>query len=777
MTSDNFDGNNYDNGNNMPYARYPSSFHTNYMNGPSMDQYFEETQHRPETSDRNTNTNNNYKQNSMFDSEISKFFNEKYNGANEDKNTDNVNEADGYNNNKNYGKQYKPHSTYNDESSMMNAASAINMMKNMPSYSSSSSNDNSQNEPDIQSILSQFSSANMDHQGNGAGSSKINNAEFASSNDFGTFGSETLNAPNQMSDISGIAGFQPAPEGGQLPAPPGYKHVGYITIPAGATNLPNMMASPGSGLPIIRPIPIHNGEMVSKLKLDSKKNQDNKMSESKPVRSFLSRLNPLNMLKRLRQRRERRQTTDMSSSDYMTLPSKYTSGYGYSGGSMPSSYSMTPYTGYSSLSGLGGMSGVGGMYPSSAAAPASMYAMPSYGSTYPYTGYSSYAPSYSSYMSPASSYLSSTDPKGSAASTSELTASASALSPTGMAMAPQSMAMPMMIPMSSYGSYGGSYGGYGGMPMGSYPAPMHAPMPYGYGHMHHAPHYHAASSSSSSSSSSPSGASSNDQQSLSQTQLPGGINLSDLLKDEEDEPSKFRKFLGYMNPMNIFKRFRNNTNDDQKRLGRYRRDVTSSLYDISSANDTELSDAHDLVESDEMNNSSAVITTTMANTADIDPMEEEEEMSAEFTSHKAVHNHRKVGGKRTKANLMGSRNFEVLGGGTFQNGQHVPMQSIHSYNIDDASSSELSSTSSLVGDIDNSFGSGGGKPNLHGFQGFDSFTSHYNTLAAGTNRLPEFVEQFESNVKGGGAVVGDGGKSFRSIERASITETELSADA
>ncbi|OTF79002.1 hypothetical protein BLA29_015164, partial [Euroglyphus maynei] len=63
----------------------------------------------------------------------------------------------------------------------------------------------------------------------------------------------------------------------------------------------------------------------------------------------------------------------------------------------------------------------------------------------------------------------------------------------------------------------------------------------------------ASSSDSSSGSSSGSSGSSNDQVSsaLAGQTLPGGINLSDLLKDEEEEePSKFKKFISYLNPAN-----------------------------------------------------------------------------------------------------------------------------------------------------------------------------------------------------------------------------------
>ena len=660
----------------------------------------------------------------------------------------------------------KPHrpsySMYNDEHSMIHPDSAVHLLKNIaqPSeYPQSNMNEQQTNsgDQDMQNLLSQFSSSNLAIKPNEQNVPSLSQ-EFSNSNmnDFVPF-SENLASSSPISDINGIAGFQPAPEGGQLPAPPGYKHVGYITIPAGAANLPNMVSQPNNGLPLIRPIPINSVDL-SKLNKnkDSKKGHDNKGSDTKPVRSFLSRLNPLNMLKRLRQRRERRQTNDISSNDYLPLSNKYSSNYGYNG--LTNSYSL-PY-GYNSLSGLGGMSGLNGMYTSS-----SMYA-PSYAS-YSFGGYSGY-PGYG-YMSPVvSPYQSAsiTDMKAATNGASgDMNVAASAVSPQASTSPHMPMTMPMMMPMPVAG-YG--YPGMSSMPMSSMPMTG-----YVYpGHSH--PHIPSASSSGSSSS----GSSSTNEQTnpLANQNLPGGINLADLLKDEEDEePSRFRKFLGYLNPMNIIKRFRNNTSEERKRLGRYKRDL--QLYLVNGKKASQIQKRIDEAKKESMSNNSlrsaldiepTNSTSELVKVVDSEPIDEMDEILAHDSVPKVIHGRRKSP-KKVKYNLMGSRNFEIIRGGTFQTEDIAPLRSSES-NEYDQTTTNVNGGNILTDSEDEIFDNE--SPEILGFQGFNGFSSMYNSLSA-SNQSPNFAEPSMNTSES--KVSREEQKVFQSIEHAAITNSELKA--
>lgn len=622
-------------------------------------------------------------------------------------------------------------SLYNDENSMVNADSAMDMMKN-----SAMSPDYPQNDgvsPFSESYLNHFSNGNknfnnglkQDHD-----SSPLNMpspSDMDNVNDFGSFAAAAGMAGAQpFSEMNGIAGFQPAPEGGQLSAPPGYKHVGYITIPTGAANLPSMMSQPNHGLPIIRPIAI-NGATLSKLnpiKGDGKKNQDQKTSESKVMKSFLSRLNPLNMLRRFRQRRERRQTSD--SNDYLPLSAKYASNYGYS-----SPFSYGTGAGGGAYGGMSPMSSLGAsMYPGMSSA--SMY-MPS-----PAASYNSY-PLYSSYpgygygpASPSSSYMS---PSKSGPS-SEMVTSASAMNPSGMVMSPSSPMSPMSPmmmspmgmanygPMSGYQSMAMPYPGYPGM------------------HSHHAHHmplpYSSPQSSSSSSSSSQS--SSNEQTNSLQNSLPGGINLSDLLKDEEEE-SKFKKFLGYINPVKMFKRFRNNSDssDDKKRYSRFRRSVPIVML---SRNDSSSSLDNHQHDDDDMN----------------DHLNEQE------TLLKPLHETKKKSKHSKSSSLLGSGNYELIRGGTFQ------MKKMHS--LASSKKSSDSNNNNNEDDFVSNLRSGltSDQQELLGFQGFNGFA--YNPLQDSSNHRAELSISSSSSSEDDRI---KRGHTFQSIEPAALASTELKA--
>ena len=700
------------------------------------------------------------------------------------------------------GKPHRqPYSVYNDEQSMIHPDSAVHMLKNIaqPDYAQSHGSEQtamtqSSADHEMQSLINQFTNQqSMAMKPNHDQHSLQQDFPSPNMNEFAQFpvNESPMGAPNSMSDINGIAGFQPAPEGGQLPAPPGYKHVGYITIPAGAANLPNMVSQPNSGLPLIRPIPINSAAEMGKLnknKQDSKKNQDKQVSESKPVRSFLSRLNPLNMLRRLRQRRERRQTSDISSSDYMPLSSKYAAGYGgyHSGMHSASAYPMSPYgSSYGSISGLGGaMSGMNSLY-SSMASPSQMYS-PSYGSYayggYPSAGYSGYGymPHAASYMAPATDMKaassSATGDMSAAASAPQAAASHMPMGMGGMPMMPMSMpgmsgmsgyspmgSMGMMGSMGSMGSMGyPGMGSMGSMPMGS------MPMPYGYpGHGMQSPASSSSSSSSSSDSNNP----------LAGQTLPGGINLADLLKDEEDEPSKFRKFLGYLNPMNIIKRFRNNTSDERKRLGRYKRDVQMYLVNVKQQQQKQQAEERSdsaaethsptLDSADQNSTSSADLEKSDGGEA----TDEMDDILAHDTAPKAVHG-RKKGFKRAKYNLMGSRNFEIIRGGTFQADDVAPLRSSEPSAYEQTATNNENNGLSEVDEevFDNE------APEIMGFQGFNGFSSLYNTLSA-TKQTAHFAEPSKASSSQSSAAVHpeQKGASFQSIEHAAISSSELKA--
>ena len=698
-------------------------------------------------------------------------------------------ESDGYPKNQHNYMSSKPHrppyTVYNDEQSIMHPDSAVHMLKNIaqPDYAASNVNEQPQNSADqeMQNLLNQFSNPNM----NPNMAMKPNEHPMTQDypnpnmNEFPPF-PENMGSQS-MSDINGIAGFQPAPEGGQLPAPPGYKHVGYITIPAGAANLPNMVSQPNNGLPLIRPIPINSAEMgkLSKNKQDSKKGQDNKASESKPVRSFLSRLNPLNMLRRLRQRRERRQTSDVSSTDYLPLSGKYGANYGY--GAMPSSYPISPYGAGYSMSGLGGMSGLGSMY-TGMSNPSPVYA-PNYGSygSQMYNGYSGY-PGYG-YMSAASPYGGMTDVKtaSSPAGSSDMSTSASGVVPQAAPSSHMPMMMPMqgmMSGMSGMSGYGGMSGmpgmsGYGGMGypgMGSMPMSS-MPMPYGY--PGHSPMQSSMGSSSSSSSSSQSNDPSN---ALAGQTLPGGINLADLLKDEDDEPSRFRKFLGYLNPMNMFKRFRNNTSEERKRFGRYKRGIQMYLVSANKKHQTQIQKRNDETIGGKLTKD-AIVNSTIDSSPNItselvksegESIDEMDEILAHDTAPKAVHGRRKSF-KRAKYNLMGSRNFEIIRGGTFQaDDMSAPHRSSEQSQYDQTATNAnggnvLSEADEEVFDNES--------PEIMGFQGFNGFSSLYNSLSA-SSQSPKYVEL--SKAQSEPTAVHDQ-KAFQSIEHAAITSSDLKA--
>lgn len=673
-----------------------------------------------------------------------------------------------------------------------------------PPMGAPSSSDN-----DMQSLMNQFSNQNSMVMGKPNEPPQMD-YPTPNMNDFAQFQGNPMPNPlstqSQMSDVGGIAGFQPAPEGNQLPAPPGYKHVGYITIPAGAANLPNMVSQPNNGLPMIRPVPINGAPDMSKLTglkggKDGKKIHDQKVSESKPVRSFLSRLNPLNMLRRLRQRRERRQTNDMPSSDYIpnmgsSSSAKYSNYGSYGQSSMASSYPMSPYaaSGYGSISGMGGISGLGAMYSN----PSAMYGPAGYGS-YGYSGYPGYG-----YMPQASSpYMPVTggmgDMKtGATPSGNDMAVSASAMSPQTassphMPMSPMGMMMPMNMPMGSMGGMA-PMGGMGGMgPMGGmagmsgypgYPGmgamPMSSmPMPYGFGGPHGSMPGPQSSSSSGGSSSESSGSngSGGDQSNPlgGQTQLPGGLNLADLLKDEEDEPSRFRKFLGYLNPMNMFRRFRNNTSEERKRLGRFKREVPMYLVHVNGKKAQMKEQKDKASKSNDSSDTSADFNLTFSKADNDDATDD---MVAHDSIPSVSHGRRKSS-KRSKYSLMGSRNFEILRGGTFQSDSEQSSSPIVSTDTNDydSTSTSLNGAANVLSELDDDMYDTDA-PEILGFQGFNGFGSNLNTLSA-SNDSPNYVEMKKSGSMTSSVVHESahksGEKPFASIENAAITNSDLKA--
>ena len=576
--------------------------------------------------------------------------------------------------------------------------------------------------------------------------------------------------------------FSPAPEGAQLPAPPGYKHVGYITIPAGTANVPSLMT--GAGLPIIRPMPMMSAQTQDasgRLPLgmtqkhlqsfhdQSKKTQEKQTSESKPRRTFLSRLNPLNMLRRLRQRRERRQTGDLTpqSTNNDILRMSTNGVYGMTSPMMGN--------GYGSISGLGGMSGLSGMY-ASMSGPQPVYSgLPGFSSS----GMSPYSGGYSfgGFPSNGFNYMSSSgkDMTQSAASNGMMTASS-----------PEGMTMPMMMPYNPMGGFSqmtpmampsmpmGAMGSMGSM--GS----MGGQMPYG---------LMPQQTSQSQSSQEESG----QQEENNPNQLPGGLNLSDLLKDEEDEePSRFRRFLSYLNPVNLFRRLRdrNNTdNDDRKRFGRYRRstsDIDEKSFvhfpnTASNPRDSRLSAHHRSGRKSRMrfprNNDSELNSFNKTKDKDLEVKDDKLDSADSGLHTLSDHNSdESVGRPRNRynvrrnqrprqrthfesrqLNLMGSGNFEVIRGGTFrpeETSTPAPREEDH-----DRALYDTETNGNVFSPSEDEYYESGG-PEVLGFQGFNGFGSMYNSLSA-SNKVPTIDKRTDVSIG--------------SIENPALTTQELKA--
>ncbi len=709
-------------------------------------------------------------------------------------------------------KMRKPsYQVMSEEQQLFSPEIANQIMKNFAQPSDIQTNSLSENnlqhsspstESEIQSLINQLlSSANSNpshYDSQKSHSDLLANLqqEFQSSNlaDLSNFGTSHLENPHSLSPLNGIQGFSPTTEGGQLPAPHGYKHVGYITIPAGSANVPNMLGTPAAGLPIIRPMPLVSGSQsapnaipnqrlpigmnpqkhVQSFQEHVKKHNDQmkQASESKPRRTFLSRWNPLNMLRRLRQRRERRQTNDLISPGGMNdlLPM---SGYGFGGGG----YGMPPLM-------SGGISGLGGMY-ASMSNPSPVYAgMGGYGPQMgPYSGYGGY-PGYGYGYAPTNyGQQQSGGSEGSKGESSESSSSSnSMMSGTPSDGNSQSSGpMPMMMPYNPMGAYSP----LGPMAMGS------MPMPYGF-----APQQQSSSSSSSSSST---------QEQSGISQLPGGFNLSDLLKDEEDEePSRFRRFLSYLNPMNLFRRFRdrNSTqNDERKRFGRFRRDISdengskSTLHFPESYSENtsdesnprasrvlflkrsgrksrirfprnDGSDANNYNETKDINNNKEKKDKLDLSDSGLHALSDSSEENngrggrSRFTHRRS---RRPNGQQRThfsndrQLGLMGSGNFEVIRGGAFKleeaSGSH-PLR-------DDGSIYDGENSGSVFSALEDEFFDSA-NPEVLGFQGFNGFGSMYNSLSA-SNKIPKLMAADKRR-----DLIGN-------IENAALTTTELKA--
>lgn len=246
--------------------------------------------------------------------------------------------------------------------------------------------------------------------------------------------------------------------------------------------------------------------------------------------------------------------------------------------------------------------------------------------------------------------------------------------------------------------------------------------------------------------------------------------MADLLKDEEDEPSKFRKFLGHLNPMNFFKRFRNNTSDERKRFGRYKRDIQTYLGNVKPQTEKRSdssSGTHSQTVTLPLDNG---VNSTDLEKSDGEATDEMDDILAHDTAPKAVHGRRK-GFKRAKYNLMGSRNFEIIRGGTFQADDVTPLRSAEPNAYEQTAANNENNGLAEVDEevFDNE------APEIMGFQGFNGFSSLYNTLSASKPRA-NFAEPSKATSETSSSAVHlHDQKAFQSIEGAAITSSELKA--
>ena len=661
------------------------------------------------------------------------------------------------------------HENQNNDNRNQNEDSLINQDLNSNSLSDSPSQTDSNTDSELQSLINQF--------GDSSPSLFKHQAELLSGLHPGLISSfhpgdySALAAQyTHSASLPGLQGFTPAAPGSQLPAPPGYKHVGFITIPAGATgpNLPNLpllrpmapgMVPPGSSAQMLRPpvnainynripqVGLNQPPKLQQYEDQAKKQQEQskQASELKPQRTLLSRLNPLNILRKLRQRRERRQAGDGSND------------YGY----------VVP--GYNSLSGLGGLGGLysnmmstnlAPVYASAATASIPSYShFAGYGASYGPNLYGSQPMSYG-YLPTAAYGQSSGDSKDSVQSTS------------------QTQTVPMTYPMSmmpyygsgyssGYGSgyssgYGSGYGsgfgsgygsGYGGSyspmsPMGAFSAPM--PMTYQYPQSAQPTQQAVASSGDANSASGATGGTSEDggNQQLNNMNV-GGINLNDLLKDEEDdEPTGFRRFLSYLNPVNLFKKLRDrgerSANDDSnRRETRFRRDLSEQFMESNNDYSTDqVNPRIILLKRIKTKNNRIPKSNTNDTGFTLDYLDSADSGFIPF--HENFGRSRRISfsnrrGRRInrpsnhvaesrQVGLMGSGNFEVIRGGTFR-----PEENSQFGKTDRPS---YENEGAMLSAIEDDFY----EPNsgVLGFQGYNGFSPLYNSLSE-SNKVTKFA--------------------------------------